>query len=472
MLDQATRTAILKLSEEGHGRRTIARSLSISRSAVKRVLASQSARPPDFKRAELAEEHRDAILELYAECKGNLIRVHEELLKKGASFSYPALTGFCRRHGLVKPPQPPAGHYDFAPGEEMQHDTSPHDVRLGGAVRKVQTASLILCYSRMIYVQMYPRFTRFHCKLFLTEAFRFLEGACGRCVIDNTHVVVLSGTGKEMKAVPEMEAFAERFGFVFIAHEKGDSDRKGRVERPFHYIENNFLAGREFEDFDDLNHRARAWCDEKNAAFRRHLHATPRELFITEKPLLKRLPIWTPEPYVLHHRTVTVDGYVKIHSHQYSAPFQLIGRLVEVRETRDKIEIYDGPRLVGAHSVVHDLRPVRITDPAHRPKRGESSLILARPEEDKARAALPEHGDYITGLRKRFPGRAGTHALRELLRMVEEYPREAVLKALEEATRYGLFDLERVERMILKNVRSDFFRLKDDTEEPNEGGDR
>ena len=67
-------------------------------------------------------------------------------------------------------------------------------------------------------------------------------------MIDNTHVVVLRGTGSEMVPVPEMEAFAERFGFRFVAHEKGDANRSARVERPFRFIEHNFLAGRTFAD--------------------------------------------------------------------------------------------------------------------------------------------------------------------------------------------------------------------------------
>jgi len=461
MLDEAKRTAILKLCEEGHGARTIAGSLGLSRNAVKRVLASKIARPPKLARTEKAEPYREAILEQHALCKGNLIRVHEELVKEGAKLSYQALTGFCRRHNLLKPSPPPVGHYDFAPGEEMQHDTSPHDVRFTAGVRGVQTASLVLGYSRMIFTQMYPRFTRFHCKTFLTEALKYFGGACGRGVIDNTHVVVLSGTGREMKAVPEMEAFAERFGFIFIAHEKNDADRKGRVERPFHYIENNFLAGREFKDFADLNIRARAWCAEKNSAFRRHLHATPRELFVAERLLLKPLPLLIPEPYVLHHRIVSVDGYVTVNAQHYSAPYKLIGRRMEVRESRDKIEIYDGPRCVGTHAVTNDSRTVRITDPAHRPARGGKIKLPLRPEEEKLRAALPEMEAYITALKRRATGQ-GTLALRRLLQMVADYPHDAVLKALAEAAQYGLYDPDRLERMVLRNVKNDFFHLHDE----------
>jgi transposase len=160
------------------------------------------------------------------------VRVHEDLVAAGAEMSYAALTSFCRRHGIGYAPPTPAGQYDFAPGEEMQHDTSPHEVELDGRKRKVQTASAVLCYSRMLWFQCYPTFRRFDCKVFLTEALRYFGGAAARTMIDNTHVVVLRGSGRDMMPVPEMAAFGERFGFEFVAHAIGNANRSGRVERP------------------------------------------------------------------------------------------------------------------------------------------------------------------------------------------------------------------------------------------------
>src|SRR5256714_5071541 len=91
----------------------------------------------------------------------------------------------------------------------MQHDTSPHTVEVGGRKYKAQTASAVLCYSRMLFFQINPTFQRFDCKVFLTDALRHAGGAPERMMIDNTHVVVLRGTGREMIPVPEMEASAE-----------------------------------------------------------------------------------------------------------------------------------------------------------------------------------------------------------------------------------------------------------------------
>ncbi len=125
MLDQSTRTAILKLEQQGHSIRGIARAMKLSRGAVRQVLRSASEIVPRLVRAEKATPYREQILELYARCKGNLVRVHEELLAAGAQLSYQALTAFCRRQGIGQERKPPVGEYHFQPGQEMQHDTSP-----------------------------------------------------------------------------------------------------------------------------------------------------------------------------------------------------------------------------------------------------------------------------------------------------------------------------------------------------------
>src|SRR6266478_5339544 len=339
MLSQAQRTTILELNAQQVSKREIARVLGISRVAVRKVLRSNSTTVPELNRAQKAEPHRQQILELFEKCQGNLVRVHEDLVEGGAELSYAALTAFCRRHGIGYVPPTPAGRYDFAPGEEMQHDTSPHELELGGRKRKVQTASAVLCYSRMLFFQCYPTFRRFDCKVFLTEALRYFGGATERVMIDNTHVVVLRGSGRDMVSVPEMEAFGARFGFRFAAHERGDANRSARVERPFDFIDHNFLAGRTFSSWEDLNQQARQWCDRVNSTYKKHIRAVPRELFAVERLHLKPLPVWIPEVYRLHPRTVDMEGYVAVNTNRYSVPVSWIGRRVEVRETKDKLDI-------------------------------------------------------------------------------------------------------------------------------------
>ena len=173
MLSQAQRTTILELHTQGVAN---ARSHECWGSPAWRCAKSCARTPPrvpELQRSEKAEPYRQQILELFENCQGNLVRVHEELVAAGAELSYPALTAFCRRHGIGYAPPVAAGQYDFAPGEELQHDTSPHELELAGKKRKVQTASAVLCYSRMLFFQCYPTFQRFDCKVFLTEALRY-----------------------------------------------------------------------------------------------------------------------------------------------------------------------------------------------------------------------------------------------------------------------------------------------------------
>jgi transposase len=465
MLSQAQRTTILELHAQGVGKREIARVLGVSRVAVRQVLRSNSNTVPELQRPEKAEPYRQQILELFDRCKGNLVRVHEELREGGAELSYAALTGFCRRHGIGYRPPTAAGQYEFAPGEEMQHDTSPHEVELAGRKRKVQTASAVLCYSRMLFFQCYPTFQRFDCKVFLTDALRYMGGATKRVMIDNTHVVVLRGSGRDMVPVPEMAAFGERFGCEFVAHAIGNANRSARVERPFHFIENNFLAGRAFSSWEDLNQRAREWCDKVNSTYKKHIRAIPRELFAVERLHLKPLPAWIPEVYRLYQRMVDIEGYVALHSNRYSVPVEWIGRRAEVRESKGKIEIQLDARRLVTHRRIAEAENQRIMLAEHRPPRGQRAPRPdPHPEENAILAAAPELADYVAALKQRSR-KVITLALRQLLRFVREYPREPLLGAVGEAARYGLYDLDRLERMILRRVTSEYFRLKDGTEE-------
>jgi hypothetical protein len=394
------------------------------------------------------------------------VRVHEELLACGAGLSYPALTAFCRRHGIGQVPPVPAGRYEFQPGEEIQHDTSPHDVQLAGKQRQVQTAAAVLCYSRLLFFQCYPTFQRFDCKVFLTDALRYFSGAPDRVMIDNTHVVVLRGTGSDMIPVPEMAAFGERFGFHFVAHEIGDANRSARVERPFWFIENNFLAGRTFSNWEDLNSQAQQWCDKVNSTYKKHIRAVPRELFAVERLHLKPLPAWIPEVYRMQQRTVDMEAYVALHTNRYSVPLGWIGRRVEVRETRDKIEIQLDARNLVTHVRIAEAEHQRILLSQHRPPRGQGvARTQPHPEEQTILAAVPEITDYVAALKQRSRKVPGI-ALRQLLRLVREYPRTPLLAAVREADHYGLYDLDRLERMILRRVAREYFLLDDGHEVP------
>jgi flagellar biosynthesis GTPase FlhF len=194
-------------------------------------------------------------------------------------------------------------------------------------------------------------------------------------------------------------------------------------------------------------------CDKVTSTYKKHIRAIPRELFAVERVHLKPLPTWIPEVYRLHQRMVDVEGYVALHTKRYSVPLEWIGRRVEVRETKDEIEIQLDARKLVTHDRIAEAEDQRILLPQHRPPRGQGmARTQPHPEEKSILATAPEIADYVAAVKQRSRKVPGI-ALRQLLRMVREYPREPLLAAVREAARYGLYDLDRLERMILRRAR-------------------
>jgi hypothetical protein len=316
----------------------------------------------------------------------------------------------------------------------------------------------------MLCFQCYLRYTRFEAKCFLTSALRFFDGVPERVMVDNTSVIVGKGTGALMEPAPEMAAFSERFGFAFVAHEVNDVNRSARVERPFSFIEGNFLNGRVFEDLRHLNREALLWCQKVNASYKRHLHASPRELYQQEKAHLRPLPAYIPEPERIETRTVDVEGFVSVDTNRYSAPADWIHRQVQVRISAERVEIDHSHKTVSHERV---LLPTggRTQLAEHRRPYGEKARLARQMDEERELVAvLPGVASYVSALKKNGH-RAPRLLLRRLLRMAREYPHEAILPALEEAVRYRMYDLDRLERMVLKRIQTEYFRLREGDDE-------
>ena len=156
-----------------------------------------------------------------------------------------------------------------------------------------------------------------------------------------------------------------------------------------------------------------------------------------------------------------------MHGHRYSVPYTLIGRQLEVRETKERIDFYQGPRVVASHAKVRSRTFTRVTVPEHRPPRGTRPSTQPSPEDQALAQADPPVPAYAAALKQRSAGR-GTLALRRLLALYREYPRAAFLKAVTLAGHYGLFDLDRLERLTLRVIAKDYFRLSADDGEPSD----
>jgi len=174
------------------------------------------------------------------------------------------------------------------------------------------TASMVLGYSRMLFFQHYPQFTRFICKVFNTEALQYFDGACGRCMIDNTHVVVLSGTGKDMVPAPRWLPSPTDSARVACPRE-GRRQPFGTRRAPVRPHRRQ-LPGRR----NSLTGRPQPAGTHLVRQGQRHLQTAsarqPRELFATERLHLRPLPAWVPEVYLLHQRS-SIRGLRSRQSH-------------------------------------------------------------------------------------------------------------------------------------------------------------
>ncbi len=437
----------------------ISRLLGVSKNTVRSVI--RGTHPGKSAKSTRYEKHLSVIKELFGRCSGNTVRVQQILQEEhNIEIPYPSLTWLVRQSGLREPQKKQAGSYHFAPGAEMQHDTSPYKLELGGKKVTVQCASLVLAYSRRIFIQLYPRFTRFEARVFLTEAARFMDGTCKRCTIDNTSVLVAHGSGPDAEIAPEVKQLGAYMGVEFVPHAIGHSDRKARVERPFYYVEKNFLAGREFAGWQDLNTQAVMWCrDVANQKTKRALAMSPEQAYVMEKPYLIALPTYIPPVYVTAYRVVDTQGYVSLDTNRYSVPYKLIGKKLEVQKHPEQVLVYFEHQLVAEHKREIEKTDVRVSEPGHRapylkrqPGRG------ACREETLLSAGGELLAGYVQELKSRSHGR-GVVKLRKLLLLKRTYPKEAFMAAIGKAVQYKLYDLERLEKMILSYVAGDFFDL-------------
>jgi len=436
--------------------------LSVSRNSVRRVIKGGG---PQERRSRY-EDLLPLVQEHFHFCRGNVVRMQELLYDRhGIDIPYSTLTRLVRQLELREEKKDRrVGRYDFGPGRESQHDTSPHRLILAGKKITAHCASLTLGYSRKLFIQYYPQFTRFEAKVFLTEAVIYMAGACHRCIIDNTSVVVAQGSGPDATIAPEMRVFGQIFGTQFIPHAVGDANRKGKVERNFRYVEHNFLAARTFTDWSDLNRHAKNWCDTvANRKPKRSLGGiSPQEAYMLEKPHLKPLPVHIPPVYKPLQRIVDMSGYVTVDTNRYSVPERLCGQHVEVLKSWEAITIYHNRVKVADHRRLIDRKDGKATLPGHHLPHRSRTRKERICREEKALMGRSEILDrYVAGIKKSSHG-SGRRKLQKLLGLQRTYPADAFEKAVQTALQYGLYDLLRLENLILSSVAGDFFNLEQD----------
>jgi len=456
MIEPDKRKAIYLLHQEGMGVREIARSLKIAPNTVIGIIA-QKGQMPETVRKDKVRIDPDLLARLYRECQGRSQRVYEKLTEeRGVNVAYSTLTQILREQGLSKKLSMRCGKEPDLPGAEMQHDTSDYRVRFSTGPVRVIGSLLYFRYAKVRYLKFYRSFNRFGMKCFLHEALTFWEYAARVCIIDNTNLARLRGTGPNAVIVPEMEQFARQYNFIFVCHEKGHSNRKAGNERGFYTVETNFFPGRSFENLEDMNRQAFEWATVRSA--NRPTGKTrliPCTAFEYEKPYLNKLSPYVEPPYCIHKRGTDQYGYASFNGNFFWIPGTQRHE-VKILQYADHLKIYRHRELLGRYRLPEDgvknevISPEGGPQPSYRPTqrkkptaREEKILrTLAKPVDDYLNFALPKNGRSKHGF------------VRELFGLHRKVAPVVFIQAVQRALKYRITDIATLENIIVLQLRS------------------
>lgn len=454
MIEPDKRKAIQLLSQEGMSAREIARRLGVSRNTVQDIIR-QGGEVPASTRKEKIRIDPDLLRRLDEECGGWKKRMHEKLVEEEkVNVPYSTLTRILRELGIGSERKARCDRVPDEPGAEMQHDTTLYTVKLGGQPTRLVASSLYLRYSKSRYLRFYRSFNRFTMKCFLHEALMHWGYAAAICIIDNTNLARLRGTGKDAVIVPEMAAFAKQYGFEFVCHEKGHANRKAGEERSFWTVETNFLPGRTFQDLEDLNAQGIEWATVR--MYHRPLTKSrliPAAAFEYERAYLKQLPPQLPPPYLVHERGTDQYGYVSFGANFYWVPGTRRGD-VKVLAYGDRLKIYRGRDLLAEYALAADgvknacFSPAGHSQPRHQPHNRRHPTVE---EEKRLRAMDPAVGSYLDSAST--PKGAARHRfLRELFRLSQRMTSALFVRAVQRALKYRIDNVETILRIALMYV--------------------
>ena len=212
----------------------------------------------------------------------------------------------------------------FEPGECAQVDWGQYgSVPVGNTRRRLSFFVMVLCYSRMMYVEFTVSQTMEHFLGCHVNAFEALGAAVPeRIMVDNLKSAVLQRlSGLAPVFNPRYVDFAHHYGFEIAACNVGAGHEKGRVESAVGYVKKNLLAGLEITDFSQLNPIARQWLDEiANVRVHGETRRRPVEMFEEERPHLQPLPETVHDIGTVHGVRACNRFRVTFETNRYSVP--------------------------------------------------------------------------------------------------------------------------------------------------------
>ena len=447
-------------TQKGWSIRALARHFGISRNMVRRILRRHerlrdkghdilkpagdgTPRPSKLDPFDKTLTH---LLEKFPRISG--VRLMEELRATGYAGGISILRDRLRKR-RTSPKKEPVIRFETDPGVQGQMDWSPYAIKfLRTGKQQVQCFSYILGFSRRQFIDFTPRRDFFTLIRRHQDAFSHFQGTPAQCLYDSEKTVVLRWEAGRPLINPAFSAFVTHYRIRPVICQRGRAQTKGKIERPFQYVEGNLLCGREFQDLDDLKNCAKWWLAEKSDL---HLHETtgrpPLELFLEQElAALTPLPLHPYDCAEVALRVCDLEGYLDFQTNRYPVPYEHVVDILTMKVTEHEVLVYspelalivrhervpDGSRLTLDGSAVHGVKTLRYG---------------LEPMRDQF-LQLGEHaGEFLQGLTLKNPKNPGFHA-RYILHLKERYSCDDINLALGHACRYHAYDCKAVERIL------------------------
>jgi transposase len=441
---------------ENLSKRAIARRLNIHRNTVTRAL--ESTEPPEYERkprGSILDPYKSKIHALLAE-DPNLtgVRILEIIQGEGYPGKISILRDFVREIRPQYKLPPVYIRMEYHPAEYGQVDWGemPDPVLWQGHLCPVHAFVMVLCYSRLLYVEFslatkLEDFLRCH-----QNGLRFFGGSPKTWVYDNLSSVVKRRRGTDITLNETFQQFAGYNCFQVYPCWPNAPHQKGAVERPVDYIKVNFWAGRYFADFNDLDRQRWEWLNETaNVRIHSVTRRRPVEHFEEERGALLPLPT---EPFdtdrVLYPK-VSKDCVIRVDTNDYSVPWQVAQRHrlqpIEVRVDGRWVRIIDDGKEVARHPRSF-ARHQQILDRAHYDGLWKSRAAAAFKTLENG--FLEAYGDvgrhFYAGLGRKTERLKAS--LEAILRLERRYPHEDIVAAMEVAVQNGTFDVAVIQYLL------------------------
>lgn len=342
--------AVQRIYKQTRSKRETARVLGIARNTVKKLLEMDH--EPTYQRKvypSILDPFKEQIIAWRcAPYDFNGTRIFRELKKRGYGGSIGPVYTFLRRIdedvGLIS--SKATVRHESPPGDQAQFDWTEYEVQIGPRIRTVYCFSMILAASRKKAVCFSLKEDSDAIYEAIQELFEDLGGVTLELLIDNPKALVIENNPRseeEIRYNPKALMLAKRLGTELNACPCYWPRKKGKVERPFNYIEEQLIKGNCFATMEEINRRGKEfvnkWCDEVHGTTGR----IPNEHYLLEeKAVLLPLPKDRYMPKQMQERKVSPDSLVSINANKYSVPVKYVGKTVKFRIIYGfRIEIYD-----------------------------------------------------------------------------------------------------------------------------------